>query len=119
MGIDGVKERKMRLYYCFFRSTVVLTVVFQVISVLCLFFSLFADQSEPTMKNACLSCLPMGLVLDLLYKELTYKETYYFYYNQGIRKGELWIFSFCGWLLLFVCIFLMLCLCANVWKLIV
>lgn len=119
MEMESMKERTMRLHYCFFRSTVVLTVVFQVISVLCLLFYSFADQSEPTMENACLACLPMGLVLDLLYKELAYKETYYFYYNQGIRKGELWISSFCGWLLLFTCIYLMVGLCANVWKLIV
>jgi len=44
--------------------------------------------------NQCLLAIPFGLILDLLYKELAQKEQYYFYYNQGISKVELWIVSF-------------------------
>jgi hypothetical protein len=38
--------------------------------------------------------IPLGLVFDLAYKEITHKGLYYFYYNQGISKVELWIVSF-------------------------
>lgn len=109
--------RKIKLHYCFFKSTVVLTVVFQVISVLCLVGFRFADESEPVLTNIYLSCLPIGIAFDFLYKEMVYKETYYFYYNQGIRKVELWIFSFCGWSLVFMCLYSILHICVKLWKL--
>ncbi|MDH6304956.1 hypothetical protein M2459_001693 [Parabacteroides sp. PF5-5] len=42
----------------------------------------------------CLLAIPLGFLLSFLYKEFVYKEGYYFYYNQGILKVELWIVSF-------------------------
>lgn len=36
----------------------------------------------------------VGLGFDYIYKELTRKEEYYFYYNQGISKYKLWIVTF-------------------------
>ena len=36
----------------------------------------------------------LGLGFDYIYKELTRKEEYYFYYNQGISKYKLWIVTF-------------------------
>lgn len=36
----------------------------------------------------------LGLGFDFIYKELTRKEEYFFYYNQGISKYQLWIVTF-------------------------
>ncbi len=41
-----------------------------------------------------LSFIPYGLIIILFYKEMAHNEQYYFYYNQGITKYELWIVSF-------------------------
>lgn len=35
-----------------------------------------------------------GLAIDFIYKELTRKEEYFFYYNQGIDKYRLWAVTF-------------------------
>ena len=42
----------------------------------------------------------VGLGFDYIYKELTRKEEYFFYYNQGIGKYQLWIVTFIG---MFIC----------------
>lgn len=58
----------------------------------------------------------LGLLFDYLYKELTRKEEYYFYHNQGIDKYKLWIVTF---IVMFVCCHLLniiIHLCVQVWK---
>ena len=42
----------------------------------------------------------VGLGFDYIYKELTRKEEYFFYYNQGIGKYQLWIVTF---IVMFIC----------------
>ena len=42
----------------------------------------------------------VGLGFDYIYKELTRKEEYIFYYNQGIGKYQLWIVTF---IVMFIC----------------
>ena len=45
--------------------------------------------------------IPMvGLGFDYIYKELTHKEEYFFYYKQGISKYQLWIVTF---IVMFIC----------------
>ena len=39
-------------------------------------------------------------IIDSIYKELTRKEEYFFYYNQGIGKYQLWIVTF---IVMFIC----------------
>lgn len=60
-----------------------------------------------------------GLGIDLLYKEISRKNDYFFFYNLGIGKIDLWVSSF----LLTLCSCLLLNkiiqLCVHVWKLIV
>lgn len=46
------------------------------------------------MLEHALLFVPVGLLLCLISFELTRKEQYYFYYNQGISKIELWTVSF-------------------------
>lgn len=57
-----------------------------------------------------------GLGCDLMYKEFTRKEDYFFFYNQGIRKIELWIATFI--LSASLCFILnqVIQLCVRVWK---
>ncbi|MCD8270254.1 MAG: hypothetical protein LUD46_18625 [Parabacteroides sp.] len=42
----------------------------------------------------------VGLGFDLIYKELIRKEEYFFYYNQGIGKYQLWVVTF---IVMFIC----------------
>ena len=42
----------------------------------------------------------VGLGFDYIYKELTRKEEYFFYYNHGIGKYQLWIVTF---IVMFIC----------------
>lgn len=58
----------------------------------------------------------LGLGMDLLYKELTRKEEYFFYYNQGIGKYHLWGVTFIA---MFICcnlLNLIIQLCAQALK---
>ncbi len=63
---------------------------------------------------AFFGCIPLGYFLGLLYKEMSLKGEYYFYYNRGIGRWELWIVS-----LLLSCSFVVCsCLIAGLWKLV-
>lgn len=110
---------KIRLYLYFFKSTVVTTSVSQLAGILLLFFAMERNENVSLAVDQPLILIPFGLFLDLLYKEITQSETYYFYYNQGIRKPVLWLVSFCGWSVLMVIIYFIFKLCASVWKWIV
>lgn len=110
--------RILRMHLCFFKSTVLLTLVFQSIIVILVFSGVYAGTVSGEYTNQPVLFMPLGLILDLIYKELTYKEIYYFYYNQGIRKIELWISSFCAWCGLLIIFYFILRLCVNAWKLI-
>ena len=107
---------KMHLY--FFKSTVLLTLVFQSIIVILVFSGVHAGTVSGDYTSQPILFMPLGFILDLIYKGLTYKEIYYFYYNQGIRKIELWISSFCAWCGLLIIFYFIIWLCANAWKLI-
>jgi glycopeptide antibiotics resistance protein len=100
---------KLHLY--FFKSTIVLTLTCQLLGALYLAF--LEGMSVSELMNQPISFMPFGLLLDMLYKEMSQKETYYFYYNQGIRKAELWIVTVLGWMLLLMSINSIYRLCAN------
>ncbi|MFR0994265.1 MAG: hypothetical protein ACLSGQ_06565 [Parabacteroides distasonis] len=103
-----------KLHGYFFRSTITLTLLFQGI---CTFLAMGNQWMTPGSSNTeglSIICTPFGLIMDLLYKELAHKDTYYFYYNQGIRKTNLWISALCGWFCLFTVTFYIIHLCATV-----
>lgn len=108
-----IKTRQLHL--CFFKSTILLTLIIKIAGCLLLHFLQQIDPETYHPSNYIV-CFPFGLFFDLAYKELSYKEVYYFYYNQGIRKTTLWLSSFCCWEILILSIFLIIRLCANALK---
>lgn len=109
----------IKLYLYFFKSTVVITSVCQLAGIFLLFFAMERNEDVSQAINQPLFFIPFGFLLDMLYKEITQSETYYFYYNQGIRKAALWLVSFCGWSVLMVIIYFIFELCVSAWKWIV
>jgi hypothetical protein len=86
-------RKHIRLNRVFFRSTLLLSVS---IGMLVGAYGLVMSEGHTMVSfiGLCLLGIPFGWIFDLLYKELTGKEQYYFYYNQGISKIELWVVSF-------------------------
>lgn len=80
-----------RLYLYFFRSTWILSILTGIGISLVL-------KSLPfpvNMISSIFALIPTGgLLLDLCYKELSYKEEYLFFNNQGISKVRLWGVTF-------------------------
>lgn len=65
----------------------------------------------------CLWFIPtVGLILEFIYKEFTFKEKYFFYYNKGINKTELWSVSFCLTTLVCFILFQIVQIWISVWK---
>ncbi len=89
--INYYKHIKFNLI--FFKSTLLLSITF---GLLITFYQLVTSSIDNFFLfiNEFLLVIPVGWFFDILYKELTNKEQYYFYYNQGISKTELWIVSF-------------------------
>jgi hypothetical protein len=95
MGKKGSKkwETRLRLHLYFFRSTLWVSIP----TALILFLLLSYAEGQITIAEGVafgLLCIPIGLFFDLLYRELARREEYYFYYNQGITRVELWVVSF-------------------------
>lgn len=110
-------KNRFKLHYVFFRSVLVPSVAIGVL------LGLFAAMSRYTLAVPSIaelsSFVPFGLVLSLAYKEIAHKEEYYFYFNQGITRVELWIVSL--FLVVSFCIVfnLIVALCRIAWKWIV
>ena len=92
-------KTQYRFYRTFFLSTLKFSVL---IGFLFAFFSalrLFVSMIDSI--RLWLQLIPtVGLGFDYIYKELTRKEEYFFYYNQGIGKYQLWIVTF---IVMFIC----------------
>jgi hypothetical protein len=86
-------RKHIRLNRVFFRSTLLLSVS---VGVLTGAYRFVMSEGDTVVSfiGLCLLGIPFGWILDLLYKELSGKKQYYFYYNQGISKAELWGVSF-------------------------
>ncbi len=82
-------KNKLRLLVVFYKSTLTLSIG---ISALMAAFSVFNIAGMLLLFGFCF--LSGGTVVTLLYKELSKKHEYYFYYNKGISK----------WALAFTCI---------------
>lgn len=110
---------QVKLHLYFFKSTFEIALACQLAGSLFLFISEKLSSPTNTLTSPIIFFIPFGLFLDLVYKELTHKETYYFYYNQGIRKIELWVVSIVSWSVLLILFYLIFRLCVNAWKWIV
>ena len=92
-------KTQYRFYRTFFLSTLKFSVLigFLVASFSALRFYVSMIDSI----RLWLQLIPtVGLGFDYIYKELTRKEEYFFYYNQGIGKYQLWIVTF---IVMFIC----------------
>lgn len=76
---------RIRLYWEFHKSTVILNLVFSVVLSLIVFPLFFTVLP--------ISLMTGGPILSLFYKEISHKNEYYFYYNRGISKINLIITS--------------------------
>lgn len=110
--------KRIKFHFVFFKSIVVTSAAIGML------FGWFVRMIPGTPPPAAweqetarlLLFVPLGVLLTLAMKETGRKETYYFYYNQGITKPELWsvsvLFSFS-----FYFIFnLGAIVCRHVWK---
>ena len=92
-------KTQYRFYRTFFLSTLKFSVLIGF-----LFASFSALRFYVSMIDSItlwLQLIPtVGLGFDYIYKELTRKEEYFFYYNQGIGKYQLWIVTF---IVMFIC----------------
>ena len=92
-------KTQYRFYRTFFLSTLKFSVLIGF-----LFASFSALRFYVSMTDSIrlwLQLIPtVGLGFDYIYKELTRKEEYFFYYNQGIGKYQLWIVKF---IVMFIC----------------
>lgn len=107
---------RTKLHLYFFKSTLEIALVCQLAGSLFLYLSAELMNDMSTSTSPMLFFVPFGLFLDLIYKELAYKESYYFYYNRGISKAELWVVAFCCWEILLIIINLIFKLCVTAWK---
>lgn len=104
----------MQLYLAFFRSTWPISISVGIGIAL-----LISLRGGSIWESMLLTIPTAGLGMDFLYKELSQKEAYFFFYNRGISKIRLWLIT----LLISVgsCFTLYLIgrLCVHVWKWIV
>lgn len=86
---------KIKLYFNYFISTILINItssVFFAYILKLLISSIF--KSDTPFFNIYLFCITYGGPLfAFYYKEVTYKNEYYFYYNKGIRKDVLIAFT--------------------------
>ena len=85
--------QRWKTQYRFYRTFFLSTLKFSV-----LIGFLFASFSALRFYVSIIDSI--GLGFDYIYKELTRKEEYFFYYNQGIGKYQLWIVTF---IVMFIC----------------
>lgn len=82
--------RRLKLYHLFFLSTLKINVPLSLLA--CLLISkgdwIIYFDALPYMLGG------VGVITSLLYKEVMEKEAYYFYYNSGILKRNLIVFTF-------------------------
>lgn len=87
-------RKRIAAHWLFFKSTLSLSIpVMGVLALLGLGSSAKLPVGVLGWISAVLAYFPAAIILDFLYKELSRKEEYYFYYNLSITRVELWIVS--------------------------
>ena len=102
---------KLRMYFYFFRSTWLLSILtgMGILAV--------STTVSPMPLESIFFFIPTtGLGIDLLYKELTNKEEYLFFNNQGIHKFQLWAVTFLLSAVTCFILFQIFRLCVHAWK---
>lgn len=107
---------RAKLHLYFLKSTLEIALICQIAGSLFLYPTAKLMNNADASVNPILFYVPFGLFIDLMYKEFAQKDTYYFYYNQGISKAEQWLASICCWEILLIIINLIFKLCVTAWK---
>ncbi len=77
MDLERMKTR-IQMLLVFYKSTLTLSICFSLV---------FAVIGGPApFRNFGIALMTGGTVIGLLYKEISHKNEYYFYYNTGISK---------------------------------
>lgn len=103
---------RIRLYIVFFRTTLLTSIVIGV----ALAFLAFILHSRDFIGSVLLFTPTFGLGMDLLYKEVSYKEKFFFFYNKGISKAELLAATFVIFASSSLILHQIIRLCVLVWK---
>jgi hypothetical protein len=74
---------KIQLLGIFYKSTLTISIAFAVMA------TTLAMASPWTIQIFAISFMTGGTIASLLYKEISLKHQYYFYYNQAISKATL------------------------------
>jgi len=83
---------KLTLHWEYFKSTLVLNLSTSVLLAFIVSFSLITFPDPPPLHMVYIRCCMFGgPLICLLYKEMSRKNEYYFYYNRGISKLSLFI----------------------------
>ena len=84
---------KLVLHWEYFKSTLVLNLATSVLFAFVIMYFLKSMPGQvPSYPIIYIRCLMVGgPLLCFLYKEISRKNEYYFYYNRGISKLSLWI----------------------------
>lgn len=77
------QKAKIRLMITFYMSTLTLS---------CCFAIVIAFLASPFIQSFGFALMSGGTILSLLYKEISHKKEYYFYYNMGLSKIMLFVF---------------------------
>jgi hypothetical protein len=99
---------KLRLHWEYFKSTLVPNLSTSVLLAFIVYGALLTLPDPPPLYVVYIRCCMLGgPLLCLLYKELSGKNEYYFYYNRGITKLSLFIstlstYTLAGYLLLII-----------------
>jgi len=92
---------KLALHWEYFKSTLVLNLASSVLFAYITFFFLkgLPDPPPPFPIIYIRSLMYGGPLFCFLYKEISRKNEYYFYYNRGISKLSLWIVTITTYIL--------------------
>ena len=91
---------KLKLLYAFYKSTLTINLSASfLLTILTLAVSISENWGTGLggllvnfVQSFLLVFLTAGFLISIIYKELTYKEEYYFYYNRGVGRVKLFLF---------------------------
>ena len=88
-------ENRSKFHFVFFKSRILSASGIGILFGLIAQMSIDPEYQTPIIQmiNKLLLFIPIGMIFKILIEEIVNKDQYYFFYNQGITKVELWITS--------------------------
>ena len=89
-------KNRSKFHFVFFKSRILSASGIGILFGLIAQMSIDPEYQTPIIQiiNKLLLFIPVGMLFKILIEEIVNKDQYYFFYNQGITKVELWITSF-------------------------